>query len=135
MARRVTWLGIGLITAAAIGGCSSAEEAGVAAAARDFTTAAVGNPELACTMLAPDTRKEVEQEGDGSCVQGLRQTRPASPGALERVTVAAGSAQAVFADEVVFLARFDTGWQVTAAACTRTETDPARPYECDIKAG
>jgi hypothetical protein len=119
----------------AVGGCSAAEETSVAAAARDFTSAAVGNPRLACAMLAPDTRHEVEQEGDGSCVDGLRQARPASPGSLERVTVAAGSAQAVFADEVVFLARFDTGWQVTAAGCSRTETDPARPYECDIKAG
>lgn len=122
-------------TAVALSACSSAEDADAASAARDYTNAAVGNPQLACRLLAPDTRKELDQQGDGSCVSALKATDPSSPGRLDHVTVAGGSAQAVFSDDVVFLARFDTGWQVTAAGCTRSESDPSRPYDCDVKAG
>ena len=59
----------------------------------------------------------------------------APAGAGSSVTVAGHSAQVRYADDTVFLARFDDGWRVTAAGCERVSSDDAVPYDCVVDGG
>jgi hypothetical protein len=112
-------------------GCSSPESVDAARVAGEYAKAAKESPATACDLLAPGTREELEKDGD--CAQALQQTDPPEAGPLGAVTIASGSAQVHLGDETVFLARFDDGWKVTAAGCTRTSADTAEPYDCDVK--
>jgi hypothetical protein len=50
---------------------------------------------------------------------------------VNSVSVWGDNAQARLADGALFLAEFDTGWQVTAAGCTFVSDEV--PYDCDVE--
>ncbi|MEW1955478.1 hypothetical protein [Terrabacter sp. NPDC080008] len=126
-----------LLTLAAIGavtftGCSSVDEPGASAVAQRFLTLARTDATAACELLAPQTAQRLQDDG-GSCPKGLQSAKPPAPGEATRVTVAMNSAQVRMGDQAVFLARFDSGWRVTAAGCTRESSDDAVPYRCAVE--
>ena len=78
--------------------------------------------------------RAVEEDGT-PCAQALAEAGLAPAGAGGSVTVAGHSAQVRYADDTVFLARFDDGWRVTAAGCERVSSDDAVPYDCVVDGG
>jgi len=98
-----------------------------------FLNEAASDPQAACALLAPETAKALRDEGDGDCAKGLAKAAPPPASDVETTDVAGSSAQVKLSGQVVFLARFADGWKVTAAGCTRTSTDSAVPYDCDVE--
>lgn len=120
-----------------LAGCSLADEQmGAADAAATFLTTAVHDPTAGCALLAPATRDELTDDGDGDCAAALTDAG-LREGALAFGDVAVdGHTARVQIDEgAVFLALFDDGWRVTAAGCTRSGTDLSQPYDCAVTGG
>ena len=113
-----------------LAGCS-ADVTGVEVrdAAIRFVTA---TPDLSCRLLAPDTLERVEHD-HGECESVLAGLPRAADPHVLAVEVAGESAQVRLADQVLFLARFPSGWLVTAAGCQRNDPDSAVPYECEVR--
>ena len=96
--------------------------------------AALATPEAACGYLAPGTRKELTDSTGSACADALsKEDLPSSPPTVRSVAVAGHSAEAVLVGQVLFLARFDDGWKVTAAGCSRVSRDTSTPYDCLVK--
>jgi hypothetical protein len=124
----------GLIATASVvlSGCGAAPDSDAESAASHFLAAAQhGDGQAACALLAPETRSELEQSSSGPCAKAVLDEKPGS-GSVEKVSVFETMAQVKFTSGVVFLSRFDSGWLVTAAACSPV---PNRPYDCSIQAG
>ncbi len=134
MGRLRSHVAVALVGALLLAGCSSVAAAEAHAQAMTFLTAAATDPEAACQLVAPGTLARLER--DGGCVAALSALSGSSTGWEDAVTeVASQSAQVRRGDQAVFLARFDDGWRVTAAGCTRASADPALPYDCLIAGG
>jgi len=132
-ARTSSGLVAGLPLLLVLAGCGAQverEEAGAAADA--FAVDVEADPGAACARLAPRTLKAVEDDGM-PCSQALPAAGLPTPAEHTAVTIAGHSAQVRYPDETVFLARFDDGWKVTAAGCSRTSSDPAVPYDCAVE--
>jgi len=112
-------------------GCGTAErEAAAQHAADRFVSsldsagAGVGN---ACALLAPDTKKSLENSGQ-SCEQelpGLALPR----GQAKTTAVWADRAQVRTSDDTLFLVELDSGWRVVAAGCRH---DTEETYQCAL---
>lgn len=113
--------------------CSTGHEDSVRAVAAEFSTAVSdGDWPAACALLAPKTRSSLEQSAGKPCDQALPEEQPIPVGDPERVSVFGTSAQLRYADETIFLARFQEGWRIMAALCTPKE--PER-FDCTISGG
>jgi hypothetical protein len=118
--------------ALAMGGCGhlgSAENANAAKSALDFDRA-LQTPRIACERLAPGTLAEL-QDSSGPCPQSLPQEHLPVATTVVGVDVYGKDAMVRLDRDVVFLARFQDGWKVTAAGCTLQEA--GRPYTCAVK--
>lgn len=106
----------------------SAENANASGAALAFERS-LDEPARACSMLAPGTLSELEGTF-GKCNHSLaREHLPTSTSVVD-VDVFGKDAIVRLDQDVVFLARFDAGWRVTAAGCTPRRN---RPYDCILK--
>jgi hypothetical protein len=136
-ARRQRWpatprtLVVLLFLAVATGGCApmgSAEDHNASRAALAFDRS-LGDPAQACRLLAPGTLTEL-QNTFGACDRALpRQDLPVASRVVD-VDVYGKDAIVRLDRDVVFLARFDSGWRVTAAGCTPQQ---GRPFPCTLK--
>jgi hypothetical protein len=127
-----TWLTSLAVLAVLVSGCTGAQDSGAAAAARDFVAAVHGGDgELACALLSPETRSQLEESSKNPCADAIL-GEDVQGGSVVHVSVFENMAQVRFSSEVVFLARFDKGWLVTATACRPV---PDQPYDCSIQAG
>ncbi|GAB3870349.1 hypothetical protein [Terrabacter terrigena] len=122
-----------LAAALTLTACSSVDEPEAQRVATEFARLAGTDPGAACSLLAPRTLQQVTEDGDGDCAEGLRSDSPEAPTEVTSVSVAINGAQVVMAGQVVFLARFDSGWKVLAAGCSRQGSDDAVPYDCSVK--
>lgn len=122
-----------LAVALTLTACSSVDEPEARRVATDYARLATANPGAACSLLAPRTLQQVTEDGDGNCARGLKSDSPEAPGEVTSVSIAINGAQVVMAGQVIFLARFDAGWKVLAAGCTREVSDDAVPYDCTVK--
>lgn len=137
---RRRWYGPGgaaVVVCVAVSACSSLSER------RDAVETEVirfeqaldaGQHNRLCAALAPATREELEQSAKSGCDRAIGQAveeeeLPAA-GAVREVDVYGGQARVVLDHDTVFLARFPTGWRVTAAGC---RPRPQQPYQCEIK--
>lgn len=125
----------GLVAAAALSACSSPEADAAAVAANRFVAFSSRAPEQACKLLAPETKRELEDSSKSPCAKALPDEKLPKPAAVTGVDVAGDSARVTTADQTLFLARFDFGWKVTAAGCKRQSSDDSRPYACPVKGG
>ena len=114
---------------AGCGGAGSAEKAAAAAAAVEFQQRAGSDPPAACALLAPGTLQELESS-EGPCARSLPERVLQPAGRVRRVEVYSRDAWVRFDADVVFLARFESGWLVTAAGCTPV---PKMPYDCELE--
>jgi hypothetical protein len=115
----------------ATGGCGSmgsTENANASQAALAFD-GSIDTPAEACAMLAPGTLTELENSF-GPCDRSLpRENLPVGSRVVD-VDVYGKDAMVRLDHDVVFLARFDNGWKVTAAGCTPVQ---GRPFDCTLK--
>jgi hypothetical protein len=84
----------------------------------------------ACALLTQEARGNLETASAEPCAQAL----PAldlPAGGVRSVEVWGGNAQVRLDSDVLFLARFSTGWQVTGAGC---RPRPELPYDCAVRA-
>jgi hypothetical protein len=120
-----------LVGLAACSGQGTAQAGAAGSVAEDFVRARTSDPQAACALLAPRTLEEVTAEEP--CTEAVSQDAPTRSDQAPRVEVYGKDAIARFSGETVFLALFDTGWKVIAAACQpRAE---GRPYDCSVSGG
>ena len=129
-------LRVALLTAAMVlpvAGCGSAQESGVEDVATSFYQAVSdGDGEAACDLLGPATRSELEQSAGKPCAEALPDEDVPEVDAPLDVRVFGTQAEVRWPGETTFLARFQGGWKVMAAACTPR---PHQPYDCAISGG
>jgi hypothetical protein len=106
----------------------SAEDANASSAALAFYHS-LDNPAQACKWLAPGTLSEL-QDSFGMCAQSLPQQHLPTATRILSVSVYGKDAIVRLDHDVMFLARFDEGWRVTAAGCKPRQD---RPFNCSIK--
>ncbi|GII66064.1 hypothetical protein Skr01_61490 [Sphaerisporangium krabiense] len=140
-------VGMGLV--AALTGCASGQEAGVASAADRFVAAVRGGQgEAACALLAPDTAEAVASDEETGCAAAILKAdlpegkagssggsaEPSegapSAGADGAAQVWGREAQVRVAGDTLFLHRFSKGWLVRAAGCT---SQGEKPYRCKVE--
>lgn len=125
---------LGLVSAAAITGCSaSTEEQGATQAALAFAAASSADPAAACALLAPRTRDELERSAEQSCAEALPEQDLPAGTVVTRTDLAGHSAKVDLDGQTVFLSRFDSGWKVVAAGCSKAFDEPATPYTCQVQ--
>jgi len=89
-----------------------------------------GDGTTACSLLAPETVRQLEQTTSTPCDQAvLDQDLPDAQTVQESQAFGRG-AQVVMDGDVLFLALFDGQWEITAAGC---QPDGDRPYDCTLK--
>lgn len=132
--RRTTGAGLAAVLAVSLAGCSGVSERDEAQAAATRFVAALASPESACALLAPGTRAALIDQAGSSCAAALAQQHlPRAAAAVLSVSAAGHSAQVVLVTQAIFLARFDDGWRITAAGCSRPSADLSVPYACMVK--
>ncbi|MDT0212988.1 hypothetical protein Q9R29_03720 [Rothia sp. ARF10] len=111
-------------------GRGSAENEPVADTATRFLAAVASAPEDGCGLLAPATLEEVEADGE-QCPDVLPEAAGGEQSGEPTVDVYGRDAMVRWGEQVIFLARFDDGWRVTAAGCEPTGKD--LPYDCEME--
>ena len=114
-------------------GCGQVHDDAVRRTAVDFYAAlAAGDGTAACDALAPKTRSELEKSAGRPCAKAVLEEDVPGVSDPTDVRVFGTQAEVTWRGETTFLARFQGGWKVMAAACTKRES---RPYDCTISGG
>lgn len=100
------------------------------AAARFYQAIEANNGAAACALLAPRTLHEVEQSAQAPCETAILDEDIPAGGKVTKLRQYGTQAQARMSDDTAFLAEFDNGWKVVAAACT---PQGQLPYDCRVK--
>lgn len=112
--------------------CGTAQDEAAGAVAERLMAAVAGaDGGAACRLLAPAARTELEDSSGQPCAVAVLEEDFGAGTSADRVAVFDTMAQVRFADDTVFLSRFDGQWLVIAAAC---RPRAGRPYDCDIAA-
>ncbi|MFE3285106.1 hypothetical protein ACFXJJ_18595 [Streptomyces sp. NPDC059233] len=117
----------------ALAGCGApaAREDAAARAGSAFEEAlAVGDHARACTMLAPSTREQLEQDKQQGCARALAGEELPRAGRPQSVDAYGRQAMVRMAGDTLFLSQFTGAWKVVAAGCTPR---PDQPYQCRVK--
>ena len=119
---------------AGLAGCSSGgrgSPTGPVHAVETFEAALKrGDAATACALLAPPTRKELEQSESERCAKALPQQDIPAAGSTGDVEVFGDEAIARVTGDVLFLTNVGGTWMVSAAGCT---SQPDQPYDCEVK--
>lgn len=119
-----------------LAGCASPQDGAVRDVAGEFASAiGSGDGAAACRLLAPRTKSELEQSAGKACAKAvLEEDVPSGTQdrTLGNVDVYGTAAWVQTGNDTVFLARFQGGWKVSAAGCTKTTP---RMYDCVVKGG
>ncbi|MFI5695870.1 hypothetical protein ACIA58_28720 [Kribbella sp. NPDC051586] len=111
--------------------CGSRLPAASAGAAERFYHAIeLHDGAAACELLAPQTVHEVEQSEQAKCASAILDEDIPAGGAVVEARQYGTEAQARTGRDTAFLAEFDDGWKVVAAACTE---QGQLPYDCKVK--
>jgi hypothetical protein len=89
-----------------------------------------GDAATACNLLAPPTRKELEQSQSEKCAKALPDQDVPTATAEADVEVYGDEAIARVPGDVVFLTNVGGTWMVSAAGC---KPQPNEPYDCEVK--
>jgi hypothetical protein len=122
------------VVLAALAGCSHGgrgSPTGPIRAVETFEAALKrGDGATACGVLAPPTRKDLEQSESERCAKALPgQDIPAVTSGAD-VDVFGDEAIARVAGDVLFLTNVGGTWMVSAAGC---KPQPDEPYDCEVK--
>ena len=136
MLRRSTAIALALLCLAATGcGRGADREEATSVAERFYAAVGSGDGAAACRLVAPDTRKALEDEEQKPCQDAIGgvQIDDAQPTAVELYLT---TAQADLDNgERAFLSLTTGGWRVSAAGCTGGEGPPEDvPMKCELEA-
>jgi hypothetical protein len=121
-----------VLSAIAVSGCAASTTPGSAVASRFYRAVDAGHWGLACALLAPETKSQLEQSAGSACPDALSQENLADPGPMRSSVVFGTMTQTRFEQDTVFVARFRSGWKVMAAGCSPV---PGHPYDCRLQGG
>jgi hypothetical protein len=115
----------------AITSCGARLPAASSSVAEQFYQAIQRNDgAAACNLLAPQTVHEVEQSAQAQCASAILDEDIPAGGTVVQLRQYGTQAQARTGRDTAFLADFDDGWKVVAAACT---AQGQLPYDCKVK--
>ncbi|OAR26561.1 hypothetical protein A8W25_12540 [Streptomyces sp. ERV7] len=115
-------------------GASSGRVDGARDASRAFQRAvAAGDYAAACGLLAPGTRRQLEEDEKKPCGQALPGQELPTAGPGDSAEVYGRQAAISAGGQKLFLAQFTGGWKVVAAGCTPRGGE--KPYRCVVKGG
>jgi hypothetical protein len=130
--QRTIGLGVVLLLGA-LTGCATGQEDDVSATAEHFYRAVQdGDGAAACAVRAPRTKSELEKSAQKSCDQAILEEDIPAVDQRPGVQAFGTMAKLSFGSETTFLARFEGGWKVMAAAC---KDQPGKPYDCLLSGG
>lgn len=107
---------------------SSQQDEAVEAADRFVTAVSEDDGEAACAVLAPATVSELVRAAKKPCHEAVLEEAKVAGPRVDADTFGT-MAQIRYRDDVLVVTRFQTGWNVLAAACTHRSGDP---YDCAI---
>lgn len=125
-----------LLCLAATGcGRGADREDATAVAERFFAAVGAGDDDIACRLLAADTRKALEDEEQKPCRDAIGAVSLAA-GRPTGVQLYVTNAQAELDNgERAFLSQTADGWRVSAAGCTTGDGPPEDvPMDCALEA-
>ena len=113
-------------------GRGSSENDRVADTATRFLDAAASAPDSGCGLLAPATLEQLESDNE-TCGDAVSAAAPRGDIASlpPSIQVYGRDAMVQWADQTLFLARFDDGWRVVAAGCKPRGKDLS--YDCTVE--
>lgn len=121
------------LAAISLAGCAPTQAEGVrATAVRFYKAYSNDEPGVACDQLAPRTKSELEQSAGKPCAEALPEEDVPEVDEPLAVHVFGSQAEVTWSGESTFLARFQGGWKVMAAACAERSD---QPYDCAISGG
>ncbi|MEV7563357.1 hypothetical protein, partial [Streptomyces sp. NPDC089795] len=106
------------------------QDAAAAAGAAFEAAVAAGEHVRACELLAPETRRQLEQDERKACPTALAAQELPRTHRVQGVEAYGRQAMVRMAGDTLFLSLFTAGWKVVAAGCTPR---PDRPYDCLLK--
>lgn len=121
---------VGATMLAATGCGSDLPAASSNAAERFYMAIEARDGAAACALLAPQTLREVEESAQAPCPAAILDEDVPAGGALTGLRQYGTAAQVRMSGDTAFLAEFDDGWKVVAAACT---AQGELPYDCKVK--
>ena len=118
-----------LASAVPLSGCGASGSAAQDVAVRFYEAVEAGQGAAACDLLAPESRRAIEQSTRKPCADALRSEDLSAPGRVVETERFGNQAQVRFDHDTAFVAEFDEGWRLVAAGCTPREP---LPYDCTI---
>jgi hypothetical protein len=120
-------------TTAGCGASGGSADPGAQTTAQQFTRAvSEGNHAQACSLLAPETKAQLEQAAGQPCRAAIAEEKLDAADGFEEIATFGTMAQARFAGDTVFMTKFPRGWRVLAAGCSPV---PGGPYDCRLQGG
>jgi hypothetical protein len=117
--------------ATVLAGCTPAGQMAVRDTAEQFQAAVRGDDDrAACGLLADEARGSLESASTQPCDRALG-ALGLPDGAVVSVAVWGDDAQVHLDSGVLFLARYGSGWRITAAGCQPRQD---MPYDCAVEA-
>jgi len=116
----------------ALAGCgpSAREDKAESASERFAGTLRQDDGGAACDMLAPETRRELEDASDAPCAEAIIEEHLPDIGTPGEVYVYGHEAEVRGDGDTLFLTDYGGRWLVVAAGC---EPRSGRPYDCALK--
>jgi hypothetical protein len=118
-----------LLSAVSLSGCGESGSEAQDVAVRFYEAVDAGHGATACGLIAPASRREIEQSTRTPCTDALLTEDIPTPGRVVETERFGNQAQVRFDHDTAFVAEFDDGWKLVAAGCTRWEP---QPYDCTI---
>ncbi|MFB6477439.1 hypothetical protein ACFCXF_03140 [Streptomyces virginiae] len=119
-----------VLGAAGCGAPAARQDAAAAAAAAFEAAIASRDHARACELLAPQTRKQLEQYERKACPTALASQELPTTRGIQKVEAYGRQAMVRMRDDTLFLSLFTAGWKVVAVGCTPRSD---QPYNCTIK--
>jgi len=122
--------GVVLVGATACSETNPGSNEATVAATRFHDHVRSGDPEGACSLLAPGTVEKLEDGEPGSCATKLRGLDLRAASSVLESKAYGSDAQVVMDQDTVFLVQSGHSWKITAAGCT---SRGERPYQCLVE--
>ncbi|MEU7502822.1 hypothetical protein ACFZBM_01780 [Streptomyces lavendulae] len=119
-----------VLAAAGCGAPAARQNAAAAAGAAFEAAVAAGDHVRACGLLAPQTRKQLEQDEQKACPAAFASQELPRTRGIQEEEAYGRQAMVRMTGDTLFLSLFTGGWKVVAAGCTPR---PGQPYDCLIK--
>jgi hypothetical protein len=115
----------------ALAGCGSPQDVAVRRTVQEFASAVrAGEAGVACDLLALRTKSELEQSAGRRCEEALLEEVSSIGSDVGEVEVFGTAGRVRSGGDVVFVARFRSGWKVSAVGCTPAE---GALFDCRVK--